>query len=387
MAHSPDMPDLFSQLSDTPWTPTQLARAARRVVEQGIGPVWVRGEIGGLKVYQSGHWYFTLGDAQAQLRCVMWRTYSQRLRTPPPDGTQVFLRGTPTVWEERGEFRLSVTELLITDQVGLQQVQLEKIREALSRDGLFDPARKRPLPELPERIAVITSLDGAALHDIITVARKRWPAVELLVLGTRVQGAEAEAEVVRALRRVNRLPRVDCCVVARGGGAREDLAVFNSEAVCRALAAVAVPTISAVGHETDISFTDLVADVRAATPSAAMELAVPDRAAFGRQVGALGFRLGNALGRGTRLARERLARTADRLQGVLEQRLESRRRDLERCSAQLDALSPLRVLDRGYSVARGPDGLVLRRLADFPAGRAFTLRVSDGSVPARAETE
>jgi exodeoxyribonuclease VII large subunit len=193
--------------------------------------------------------------------------------------------------------------------------------------------------------------------------------------------------MVRALRRVNRLERVDCCVVARGGGAKEDLAVFNSEAVCRALAAVAVPTISAVGHETDISFTDLVADVRAATPSAAMELAVPDRAAFARQVGALGLRLGNALGRGTRLARERLARTTDRLQGVLEQRLERRRRDLERFAAQLDALSPLRVLDRGYSVAWGERGRVLRRLADFPPGLGFTLRVSDGDVAARVREQ
>jgi exodeoxyribonuclease VII large subunit len=379
------MPDLFSQLSDTPWTPTQLARAARRVVEQGVGPLWVRGEISGLKVYQSGHWYFTLCDAQAQIRCVMWRTYSQRLKTPPPEGTQVFLYGTPTVWEERGEFRLTVTQLLVTDQVGQQQLALERIREALARDGLFDPARKRPLPALPSRIAVVTSLDGAALRDIITVARRRWPAIQLLVLGTRVQGAEAESNLVRALGRVNRLAGVDCCVVARGGGAKEDLAVFNSEAVCRALAAITVPTVSAVGHETDLCLTDLIADVRAATPSAAMELALPDREDFARQVAGLGFRLGTALGRGTRLARERLARSADRLQAALDQRLERRRRDLERLAAQLDALSPLRVLDRGYSVARGADGRVLKQRASFTPGLDFTLRVVDGDVSAQVK--
>lgn len=377
-------PDLFS---DNPWTPTQLARAARRVIEGGLGGVWVRGELSGLKVYRSGHWYFTLGDAQVQLRCVMWRTYSQRVRTPPADGSQVFLFASPTIWEERSEFRLSVTELLVTDQVGQQELALQRVRAALARDGLFDQERKRPLPELPRRIAVVTSLDGAALHDIITVTRKRWPAVELLILGTRVQGAEAPAEMVRALKRVGRLQGVDCCVLARGGGAREDLAVFNHEAVCRALAAVPVPTISAVGHETDISLTDLIADHRSATPSAAMELAVPDRGDFHRRVAALGLRLGNALGRGTRLARERLARTTDRLQSVLDQRLERRRRDLERLAAQLDALSPLRVLERGYGMALDPDGRVLRRRAEFLPGTSFTLRVSDGAVPARVEPD
>lgn len=315
----------------------------------------------------------------------MWRTYSARVKSAPPDGAQVFVFGIPTVWEERGEFRLNVTELLITDQLGQQQLELERIRRALEKDGLFDPARKRPLPALPERIAVVTSLDGAALRDIITVSRRRWPAVQLLIVGTKVQGMEAEAELVRALGIVNRLEGVDLCVVGRGGGSREDLAVFNTEAVCRALAAVSVPTVSAVGHETDVSLADLVADVRAATPSAAMELAVPDRADLARQVAALGFRLGSALGRGTRLAGERLARSGDRLEAALTRRLERPRRDLERLAAQLDALSPLRVLERGYGVARDDTGRVLRRRAEFTAGLPFRLRIMDGEVPARVE--
>jgi exodeoxyribonuclease VII large subunit len=205
------------------------------------------------------------------------------------------------------------------------------------------------------------------------------------VVGTKVQGAEAPAEVVRALGIVNRLTGVDCCILARGGGSKEDLAVFNTEAVCRALAAVNVPTISAVGHETDISLTDLVADVRAATPSAAIEIVVPDRADLARHVAALGLRLGNALGRGTRLARERLARSADRLEAALERRLEAPRRDLQRYAAQLDALSPLKVLERGYSVAQDAEGRVLRRRAEFTPGLPFTLRVTDGTVPARVD--
>jgi exodeoxyribonuclease VII large subunit len=371
--------------SDAPWTPGLLNRAARRVLEGGIGPLWVRGEISGLKVYRSGHWYFTLRDAEAQIRAVMWRTYSARVRQPPPDGTQVFVYGVPTVWEEKGEFRLTVTELLVTDRIGQQQIALERIRMALERDGLFDLARKRGLPQLPERIAVVTSLDGAALRDIITVTRKRWPAVELMVVATKVQGGEAEVEIVRALGIVNRLERIDLCILARGGGSREDLAVFNSEAVCRALAAVRVPTISAVGHETDVSFTDLIADVRAATPSAAIELGVPDQADFARQVAALGVRLANALTRGTRLASERLARAADRLEVALTRQLERPRQDLELMAAQLDALSPLRVLERGYAVPRDEAGRILRQLADFPPGRSFNLRVKDGEVPARVE--
>jgi len=379
------MPDLFTPNPDTPWTPIQLARAARRVVEQGIGPLWVRGELSGLKAYSSGHWYFTLSDRLAQIRCVMWRTHTQRIKTPPAEGAQVFLLGTPTVWEERGEFRLNVTQLLITDKIGQQQLALERIREALARDGLFDPSRKRPLPPHPATIAVVTSLEGAAIRDIITVARKRWPSSELLILGARVQGTEAEGDLVRALHQVNRLPDVDCCVLARGGGAKEDLAVFNSEAVCRALAAVEVPTVSAVGHETDLCLTDLIADLRAATPSAAMELVLPDREEFARQIAGCGIRLGTALGRSTRLGRERLARSADRLQAALDQRLERRRRDLERLAAQLDALSPLRVLDRGYGVARGDDGRVLKGVAAFPPGLDFTLRVADGDVAARVK--
>ncbi|MGH7704031.1 MAG: exodeoxyribonuclease VII large subunit, partial [Gemmatimonadales bacterium] len=342
-----------------------------------------RGEISGLKVYQSGHWYFTLRDAEAQVRCTMWRTHAQRTGAAPSEGAQVFAYATPTLWEEKGEFRLNVTELLATEGLGAQQQALERTKAALQKDGLFDPARKRPLPPLPSTIAVLTSLDGAALRDIITVARKRWPAIRLLVIGTKVQGADADADLVRALGLVNRLEGVDLCLLARGGGSREDLAVFNNEAVCRALARVRIPTISAVGHETDISLTDLVADVRAPTPSAAVELALPDRAEGDRRLAILAERLAGALVRRTGLGSERLTRTADRLQTGMEQVLERRRGQLDRLGAELNALSPLRLLERGYGVARNADGAVLRRLTDFPPGSAFTLRVSDGEVPAR----
>ena len=387
------MSDLFSSSSDTPagaesaLSVAALDRLCRKLLEGEIGPVWVKGEISGLKVYQSGHWYFTLKDADAQIRCVMWRTYAAKAGPEPKDGTQLFLFGTPTVWEERGEFRLNATRLLALEGVGAEQLAFEKAKKALEKDGLFDPARKRPLPRFVRRVAVVTSLDGAALRDIITVSRKRWPSVELVVFGTKVQGAEAEAGVVAALERVNRVPGLDVCIVGRGGGAREDLHVFNGEAVCRALARVSIPTVSAVGHETDISLTDLVADVRAATPSAAAELVVPDRESWARRTDDLGTRLAGALGQRGRLARERMARSADRLEAALGDLLEDRRRQADRLAAQLDALSPLKVLGRGYAVPTSPAGKVLKRVADLPAGTEFSLRVSDGSVAARVNKE
>ena len=253
----------------------------------------------------------------------------------------------------------------------------------LQKDGLFDPVRKRSLPPYAATVAVVTSVAGAALRDIITVSRKRWPSARLLVVGARVQGEGAVDELCRALRLVNRLSGVDLCIVGRGGG--EDLAAFNTEAVCRALAAVTVPTISAVGHETDISFTDLVADVRAATPSAAAELAWADTRAVMRRLDDLAARLAGGLSSRARLAAERLERTGDRLRIGAQSILQRRRHRVTRLAAQLDALSPLRVLERGYAVPLDEQGHVLKTRAAFVPGRPFRLRVADGEVPARVE--
>jgi exodeoxyribonuclease VII large subunit len=275
--------------------------------------------------------------------------------------------------------------MLPTAALGQQQQELERVRAILHQDGLFDPARKRALPEFPSTIALVTSRDGAAVHDVVTVTRKRWPCARLLVLGARVQGDGAVDELVRALRLVNRLRRVDVCILGRGGGGREDLAAFNSEAVCRALAAVRVPTISAVGHEIDVSLTDLVADVRAPTPSAAAEQAVPDRRDVIRLMDELSGRLASGLTSRTRLATERLARTADRLQAGVQSALQSRQHHLERLAVQLDALSPLRVLGRGYALPLAEDGTVLKHREDFVPDLRFRLRVADGDVRARVE--
>ena len=380
-------PSLFDSSVDGAVSVTAVARAARRSVEGNLGPLWIRGEICGLKAYSSGHWYFTIRDAESQIRCVMWRTYSQQVRPKPAEGTEAFIFATPTVWEEKGEFRLNVTRMIPSEALGDQVREYERVKKLLEADGLFDPARKRALPAMATCIAVVTSTDGAALKDIVTVTRKRWPAVRLIVVSARVQGETAEAELVRALTIVNRIRPVELCILGRGGGAKEDLLIFNREAVCRALAQVRVPTISAVGHETDVTLTDFVADVRAATPSAAAEMAVRDRSDVEARVHTLGSRLANGLTRHTRVSSERLFRTGDRMIAAIARLREQQHRRVDRLGSQLDALSPLRVLERGYSMARDADGKVLRRIADFAPGLHFTLRVQDGEVPSRVEPD
>lgn len=362
---------------------SQVSAQLKGAVEGALGQVWVKGELAELKVYGSGHWYFTLRDSDCQLKCVMWRTYAQNQKVRPPEGVQVFVKARPSFWEERGEVRLSAVALLRTDGVGDAELALRRTREALERDGLLDPARKRALPAFPMRVAIVTSLEGAALHDMVTVARRRWPA-RLLVVGSTVQGEAAERDLVRALGIVNRL-KADICIVGRGGGSREDLAAFNLEAVCRAMAAVRVPVVSAIGHETDVTLADLVADRRAETPSAAIELALPDRLDVGAALTAHGNRLAGGLRRRTRLAEERLYRAEDRLRHGVERRLTRSRERMVRLGAQLEALSPLRVLGRGYALPRDATGRVLRRAQDFLPGLAFRLRVVDGVVDARVE--
>ena len=372
--------------SDGAWTVAQVTRRARQLVEAGLQPLWIKGEITGFKTYRSGHWYFSLRDAEAQLRCVMWRTDNQRVSRQPEDGLQVFVEGKPTVWEERGEFRITVKRLIPTDADGQWELQLRKAKAALERDGLLDPARRRPLPRFPARIAIITSPDGAALHDILTVIERRWPAVEILLLPTRVQGEAAERELCRALRLTNEIS-VDVAIVGRGGGSREDLWAFNSEKVARAVAAVEVPIISAVGHEQDIVLTDLVADLRAPTPSAAAEAVVPDRDETTRVVEVLARRLGRSLTSRTMLGGERLERTADRLHVAMSNQVEQRATRLSMLSGRLDALSPLRVLQRGFAVARDDTGKVLKTVRDFTVGNDFRLTVTDGDVRARVAGE
>ena len=376
--------DLFAAASaEGAWTVGEVTRRARTVIEAGLPPLWVRGEITGFKAWRSGHWYFSLRDKTAQIRCVMFAKQNYMLPAPA-DGMQVFVFARPSLYEEKGEFQLTVMELLSTAEGGLWKLAFEKAKASLAKDGLLDPGRKRRLPSFPSRIAVVTSPDGAVLRDIQSVLGRRWPVVELIVVPAQVQGAKAEASVCSALNRIRRLP-VDVLIVARGGGSVEDLWAFNTERVARAVAAMPMPVISAIGHETDVTLCDLVADLRAPTPSAAAEAASPDRAEVLAQCGVLGQRLARALRIASRHVVERLDRSADRLSRAIGHRVSSYDVRLTSYAARLDALSPLKVLGRGYAVARDENGTILKQVAQLPPGKEFRLRVSDGEVNGRVQ--
>ncbi len=377
--------DLFAAASaEGAWTVTEVTRRARAVIEAGLPALWIRGEVTGFKAWRSGHWYFSLRDKTAQIGCVMFQSDNRGLPAPPAEGTQVFVFARPTIYDAKGDFQLNVRELLSTEQGGLWKLALEKAKASLRKDGLFDPARKRRLPSFPRRIAVVTSPDGAALRDIEVVITRRWPLAELVLVPAKVQGEGAEASVCAALARLTKGGLdVDVAIVGRGGGAAEDLWTFNSERVARAVAAVSVPVISAVGHETDVTLCDLVADVRAPTPSAAAEAATPDRGEVLVHVERLGERLARGLKQRSQRAVDRLDRTGDRLTGAIQSRLEQSRALLTAHSAHLEALSPLKILARGYAVARDENGRVLKQVKQLPSGREFTLRVTDGEVDAR----
>jgi exodeoxyribonuclease VII large subunit len=375
--------DLFGAASaEGAWTVSEVTRRARSVIEAGLPPLWVRGEVSDFKAWRSGHWYFALRDKTAQIRCVMFHTDNRGLPAAPVDGTQVFAFVRPTVYDAKGDFQLVVQQLLSTEQGGLWKLAFEKAKAALLKDGLLDPARKRRLPRFPRRVGVVTSPDGAALHDIAVVMARRWPVAELVLVAAKVQGEGAEASLCAALARLGHLD-VDVAIVGRGGGAAEDLWTFNSERVARALAAVPMPVICAVGHETDVTLCDLVADLRAPTPSAAAEAATPDRADVLVHLAHLAERLARGLTARSQRMVDRLDRSGDRLTGGMQVRLEQSRALLTAHGARLDALSPLKILARGYAVARDAKGRVLKQIKQLPAGREFKLRVTDGEVDAR----
>ncbi len=364
-------------------TISTLTQTLKEVVEGAFVPLWVRGEVSDFKAHRNGHFYFCLRDQVAQVKCVMWARDARRLPAMPDDGMQVVALGQVSVYAARGDLQLSVKTLEAQGD-GLWRKALDQTRAKLAADGLLDPTRKRPLPRHPRRIAVITSPDGAALHDIVAVARRRSPLVEIVVIPAKVQGDGAAEELRAAVERVGRWRDLDLVIIGRGGGAREDLWAFNDEQLARAVAACCVPIISAVGHEVDVTLCDLVADLRAPTPSAAAEAAVPVLADVRDEVRALADALRTSGAWHVRRAAERLAATSADLVAGAARVTERRRAVLEGVAGRLHALSPLATLGRGYAVARGADGTALSRVADFAPGAPFDLHVRDGVVPAVA---
>jgi exodeoxyribonuclease VII large subunit len=364
------------------WTVSEVNAAARELLETSLPPLWVLGEVASWKRVAKGHCFFTLKDARSELRCAMWRDDAARLPAEPVVGMEVRCFGYLTIYERGGDYQLVVRELEARGP-GLWRLAFEKVRDRLAREGWLDPARKRPLPRFPRAVGVVTSTDGAALRDIVAVIRRRAPWVDIVVRGTRVQGEGAAEEIAAAVRALAGSGLVDVCIVGRGGGSPEDLWVFNDERVARAIAEAPVPTISAVGHEIDVTIADLVADHRAPTPSAAAECAVPDRAALARELETCGARMRAALRRHLDALRARADRERAALARAFAARLDARRRELDALARRLDALSPLAVLRRGYAVPIGPDGRVLRGVEAFRPGLEFELRVHRGRVRSR----
>jgi exodeoxyribonuclease VII large subunit len=366
------------------WTVSALNTALREMVENVFPALRVVGEITGFTRARSGHCYFTLRDADAQIRCVMWRDEARRLPTSPEEGMQVRVLGRISFYQPRGELQLVVSALEAKGE-GLWKLAVERLRVRLEAEGLTAPERKRPLPQHPATIGVVTSPSGAVLHDIINVVRRRAPWTRIVLRGCRVQGEGAAQEIADAIAMMGRSGVADVLIVGRGGGSTEDLWAFNEEVVARAIAACPIPVVSAVGHETDITIADLVADLRAPTPSAAAESVVPDGAALRRAL---------VLGKERMAAGmlNRLARLRDRLEGAGDGLHEcgagivTTRRDQIRSAARhLGALSPVAALARGFAVPLTPEGRLLRATDDFVPGALFSLRVRDGQVACRVE--
>ncbi len=391
-------------------TVSELNARIKGLIESdpALGSVCVRGELSNYKIYPSGHHYFTLKDAESSLRCVMFRSAASKLRFRPESGMGVTVCGRVSVYPRDGAYQLYCEEL-IPEGAGDLQLAYEQLKERLRREGLFDPAHKKPIPRYPERIAVITSSAGAAVHDIIRVLRKRWPVAKVLLLPVRVQGVEAPPEIVGAIRYANRHRLADLIITGRGGGSIEDLWAFNDERGARAIYESELPVISAVGHEPDVTIADFVADLRAATPSNAAELAVPDMSELREALSAARARLDQAVNRRLSERRKGLEELASRrvmqsptgfidqrrleldsirlrLDAAATARLGRERQEFSRLAAKLDALSPLKVLGRGYSIALDAGGRAVKDAGRLSPGERLELRFSKGSASCLVES-
>ena len=371
-----------------------------------LSQVLVRSEISNYKVYPSGHHYFSLKDAESSIRCVMFRREAASLRFRPENGMKVVVSGRVSVFPRDGVYQLYCNHMM-PDGVGELAFAFERLKERLHREGLFDPARKKPLPAYPHTIAIITSPAGAAVRDMIRILGARWPMAKVLVVPVRVQGEGAAQEIVQALDLVNACRMAEVIITGRGGGSMEDLWAFNEETVARAIARSEIPVISAVGHEPDVTIADFVADLRASTPSNGAERAVPHQGEVRDTLAHWDARLQRAMDQTLQRRREQLdrARSSPFLQSPLrsiqekrllldyqqqrlvhgmERQVQASRERAGRLAAALEALSPLRVLGRGYSIAQKEDGTVLSSIEQVTAGEGLSLRLADGLVTCTA---
>ncbi len=449
MASADQLGFSFKPLDRRIWSVRDLVAAVRTHIEREYGDAWVEGEISNFRAHDSGHLYFTLKDQNSQIRAVMFRSQARLLRFRPENGMQVVLRGRVTIYEDRGELQISA-EYLEPKGAGALLIAFEQLKAKLEAEGLFDPARKKPIPPLPRRIGIVTSPQAAALRDILNIVRRRHRSASVLIFPAQVQGEAASADVSAGVAYFNEARNVDVIIVARGGGSAEDLAAFNHEGLARVVAASLIPVISAVGHETDFTIIDFVADLRAPTPSAAAELVIRSRQEVEEQAEGLRQRLARAMRYRILMGRQALTELAqhgafgrmtdainrrqqklddlkNRMDRAERQILEKQHRRLELAAAavrhydvrrmlagirkeldsrvaglaaaartvllqrtgrlnqlegQLEALSPLAILDRGYALVFDASGMLLKDAVRVKAGDEISARLAKGSLTA-----
>ena len=367
-----------------------------------LAELCVRGELSNYKMHPTGHHYFTLKDSESSLRCVMFKSSASKLRFRPENGMSVTAFGRVSVFPRDGAYQLYCTALQ-PEGTGDLQVAFEQLKAKLSAEGLFDRAHKKPLPAFPETIAIITAASGAALRDMLRILSRRWPLSKVVLLPVLVQGADAPPQIAGAIRYANEFRVADLIITGRGGGSIEDLWAFNDERVARAIYASEIPVISAVGHEPDVTISDYVADARASTPSNAAEIAVPDQSEIRETLDSLSIRSRQAMQRTLNTYAQRLSALAEkrvlsdpgvfidnrrleldhmceRLSAAAERKNAAARRDFVRLGAALDAMSPLRVLTRGYSLAEDERGALIRSAAQLRPGDRVRLRFAEGGA-------
>ncbi|HMA19840.1 MAG TPA: exodeoxyribonuclease VII large subunit [Gemmatimonadaceae bacterium] len=378
--------DLPGASRDSALTISELNDRTRDVVEQSFGVFWVRGEVTDFKRHKNGHWYFCLRDHTAQMSCVVWSSDQWRIPAPPDEGMEVIAQAKMSFFANRGTLQLRIGRMEAAGD-GLWRKAIEMTIAKLTQEGLIAPERKRDLPRYPRCVGVVTSTSGAALRDIIAVAHRRRPGMSLVIAAAAVQGESAPREICRAIDRMMKWGNADVLIIGRGGGSREDLHAFNDERVARAIAKCPIPTISAVGHEIDITVCDLVADVRAATPSVAAERAIPALADMHDVLLSQRRRLIGAIQRRGDSASMDLKTLARDMRLASSRAVEIRKGQIAGTAGKLNALSPLATLARGYAVARGTEGRTLSSVADFEAGQLFDLLLRDGKIQARTERD
>lgn len=385
-------------------TVTALTYALKRLIEENVSldDVWIKGEISNFTAHSSGHFYFTLKDENARLSCVMFRSQARRLSFHPENGQAVMVTGRMSVYEKSGNYQLYIDQMEADGRGALYQA-FDLLKQKLAEEGLFDPGRKRPIPSLPRKIGLITSPTGAAVQDMINILRRRLPNLDILVIPALVQGEEAPASLIKALEAAAKFRELDLIIIGRGGGSIEELWAFNDEKLARAIADFPKPVISAVGHETDFTIADFVADLRAPTPSAAAELAVPDSGTLIRNLQTLETRLTKAMMRDFQVRRRELQNIlksrafadplfelnkrrqdidglTERMVRATRQSMKIRREQFYKLLGKLDALSPLATMERGYSIVQKLNGVFVKRSDQVEIGERIQVKLVAGKL-------